>query len=234
MNTKPDDGPPLTHLLKQQNTAHGPSHLTQKPRDREARIATRRLERLRQAQWERRKCLSLWVGGSIVALAIILLIIHVASPAAKMSNGTIPGVLTYSNLSRDHTNGKVAYTTNPPVGGAHSPVWQNCGIYDQPVMNENAVHSLEHGAVWVTYLPTVSPSTIARLRTFLQGHSQIVLSPYPNQPAPIVLTAWGAQLAITSPTDTRLMQFLQQYENSPSAPEPRGECTGGVGAPINA
>ena len=41
----------------------------------------------------------------------------------------------------------------PPVGGDHNPVWMNCDgdVYKKPIPDVNAVHSLEHGAVWVTY-----------------------------------------------------------------------------------
>jgi hypothetical protein len=62
-------------------------------------------------------------------------------------------VRSYSNLSRDHTKEPVDYPQSPPVGGPHNPIWQNCGFYSKPVRNENAVHSMEHGAVWITYSP---------------------------------------------------------------------------------
>ena len=57
-------------------------------------------------------------------------------------------------------------------------MWLNCGIYDQPVPNENAVHSLEHGAVWVTYdATTVSGDELDALKSQLPS-TYIVLSPY--------------------------------------------------------
>ncbi len=52
-----------------------------------------------------------------------------------------------------HLEEPVTYTENPPVGGVHNPVWQNCGYYAAPIPNETAVHSLEHGAIWITYQP---------------------------------------------------------------------------------
>ena len=63
-------------------------------------------------------------------------------------------VKSYSNLSRNHTKEPVDYPQTPPVGGPHNPIWQNCGFYSKPVRNEHAVHSMEHGAVWITYSPT--------------------------------------------------------------------------------
>jgi hypothetical protein len=48
----------------------------------------------------------------------------------------------------------VDYPQSPPVGGPHNPIWQNCGFYSKPVRDEYAVHSMEHGAVWITYSPT--------------------------------------------------------------------------------
>src|SRR5215208_5439695 len=66
---------------------------------------------------------------------------------------TIGVVKSYSNLSRDHVRGRINYPQNPPVGGPHNPVWQKCGFYSKPVRNEHAVHSMEHGAVWITYRP---------------------------------------------------------------------------------
>ncbi len=60
-----------------------------------------------------------------------------------------------------------------------TPQWLNCGIYDQPVLNENAVHALEHGAVWITYNPDLSADDVQKLRDLMPS-SYIVLSPYPG------------------------------------------------------
>jgi len=55
-------------------------------------------------------------------------------------------------LAHSHVTRPVTYSVIPPVGGQHNATWMNCGIYDQPVLNERAVHNMEHGAIWITYL----------------------------------------------------------------------------------
>ena len=39
----------------------------------------------------------------------------------------------------------------------------------------------------------------------------LLLSPYPGQHAPVVATAWGAQLSLDSVSDPRLLAFLEHY-----------------------
>jgi hypothetical protein len=169
---------------------------------------------------------------------IIVLLVHTVTSngsgtaGGTTSIGTIPGVVTYSNLARTHVTGPVTYAQNPPVGGPHDPVWLNCGIYTSPVRNENAVHSLEHGAVWITYQPSLPESAVQHLVTLVKGHAYVILSPYPGLPAPVVASAWGLQLKLQSATDPRIAQFIQKYANGPQAPEPGGECTGGTGTPV--
>jgi hypothetical protein len=140
-------------------------------------------------------------------------------------------VQTFTGLPRDHVQGHVDYAQNPPVGGAHSPVVLNCGIYPNPVPNENAVHAMEHGAVWVTYRPDLPADQVATLRQLVGKKPYVVLSPYPGLPAPVVASAWGAQLALPSASDPRLPQFLAYYRQGPQTPEPGAPCTGGTGNP---
>jgi hypothetical protein len=141
-------------------------------------------------------------------------------------------VVTYPNLARTHVTGPVTYAQNPPVGGPHNPVWLNCGIYTTPVRNENAVHSLEHGAVWITYQPSLAPSAVQHLVSLVKGRAYVILAPYPGLPAPIVASAWGLQLKLQTANDPRIAEFIQKYANGPQAPEPGGECTGGTGSPV--
>ncbi len=167
----------------------------------------------------------------LIALVIVLIVRAQVSSSDPGTTGNIPGVVTYSNLSRQHVTGTITYPQVPPVGGNHNPVWQNCGIYTQPIANENAVHSMEHGAVWITYQPTLSAQDISQLTTLASGHAYVLLSPYPNLPSPVVISAWGVQLKVTSASDPRLAQFLKYYEQGPQTQEPGAACSGGTGTP---
>lgn len=118
-----------------------------------------------------------------------------------------------------------------PAGGDHNAIWLNCGVYDEVVDAEFAVHSLEHGAVWITYAADLDAAGLQTLQTVADSRQKVIVSPLPNQEPTIRATAWGFQLDLDDPDDTRLRQFVNEFEGSPDAPEPGGLCTGGTGQP---
>ncbi|MEA9985916.1 DUF3105 domain-containing protein [Subtercola vilae] len=187
-----------------------------------------------QAKATRNRRLLFGGGFGAIGLIIVLVIVFVVTGGGSASAPVATkadGVQTFTGLTRNHVTGSVTYAQVPPVGGNHAPVWLNCGVYDQAVPNENAVHDLEHGAVWVTYDATqITGDTLTKLRAELPT-TYIVLSPYVGLPSPVVASAWGAQIQLTGVDDTRLADFLKTYWQSPSAPEPGAACTGGVTAP---
>jgi hypothetical protein len=148
-------------------------------------------------------------------------------------------------LGHNHVPGPVTYSVVPPVGGDHNATWMNCGIYSKPVPNEHAVHNLEHGAVWITYQPSLPASEVAGLRAFVERQSKLSpggqqasrymdLTPYPGLPSPVMVSSWGFQLRLSSPTDPRLQQFVDKFRASQQyTPEYGGECTGGAGTPAS-
>jgi hypothetical protein len=147
------------------------------------------------------------------------------------ASATVGEIQTYENLDPSHTTESVTYPQTPPVGGPHDPTWQNCGIYDEPVRNENAVHSLEHGAVWITYRPDLPAEDIASLQELVGERQFVLLSPYPDLPAPVVATAWGVQLPLDGVDAERLEEFITEYVQGAQSPEPGAPCVGGVGTP---
>jgi hypothetical protein len=149
----------------------------------------------------------------------------------RAASRPIDGVEQYLNLERGHTVERVTYAQSPPAGGFHNPVWQNCGVYTQPIANENGVHSLEHGAVWITYRPGLPTAEIEDLQRLTRRSGYRLLSPYPDLPSPIVASAWGFQLELERTDDSRLVQFIERYEQYRFSPEPGAACTGGIGEP---
>jgi hypothetical protein len=133
-------------------------------------------------------------------------------------------------LSRNHVTTNVSYPMHPPVGGDHNPVWLNCNgdVYTEPVRDENAVHSLEHGAVWVTYSGKASKADVAALAAKVRKTPYTLMSPYENQASPIMLTAWGHQLSVRSAGDPGVDRFLATYVQGEQTPEPGASCTGGT------
>ncbi|KQR35137.1 DUF3105 domain-containing protein [Deinococcus sp. Leaf326] len=154
------------------------------------------------------------------------LLIPLFLTACGATPNTIDGVKTYAYEGGDHQEGRIAYKEAHPVGGAHNAQWQNCGTYTQDLYPEYAVHSLEHGAVWVTYRPDLPQSEVLALQDALDGRTHTLLSPRREQTAPIVMTAWNAQLELERTSDPRVTAFIQKYEQAGTAPEAGASCSG--------
>ena len=189
-------------------------------------------EMKRRSNEGRRDLTGWWLLGGAAIISIILIALTLRPAASNVT--LIDGVVEYKNLARGHSSSPQRYQQSPPVGGIHDPVWQNCGIYDTPVRNENALHSMEHGAVWITYQTDLAPSAVEHLRSLVRGHAAVMLSPYPDLTKPVVANAWGLQLPLDDPNDPRVQLFITRYENGPQTPEPGAPCggSGSLGAPI--
>jgi hypothetical protein len=178
----------------------------------------------------------------VVAAVVIFFVVTSTGGPGSSSSGTITssrivGLQTFPENDHQHVTGAVVYDRTPPAGGAHSAVWQNCGVYDQPVANEHAVHSMEHGAVWITYRPDLSAGEIGQLQLFSRTHATgsqgyVLLSPHPGLESPVVASTWGAKVALTGPGDPRLAAFTLKYAGGGQGGEKGGECTQGTGSPL--
>ena len=193
-----------------------------------ASLSTKR--KLRQRNRQRAQAIRVIAIISVTA-TLLFLVISMISNEEPGSSGQVEGVQSFLNQERGHTTEPVAYSQIPPVGGPHNPAWQNCGVYTQPIQDVNGVHSLEHGAVWITYRPDLPASGVEKLQELARQSGYRMLSPYPELSSPIVLSAWGYQLQLEQADDPRLTDFIQQYEQNPQGPEPGAPCTGGIGQP---
>lgn len=145
-----------------------------------------------------------------------------ASTTTSSTLPTLEGVQTFT-VEASHQDGPLTYPQTPPVGGAHNPVWVPCGFYDQPVPNERAVHSLEHGAIWITYRADLPASDVDALAALARSRKDVLVSPWGDGlPSPLVVTSWGRQLRLESTADPRLARFVQLYAHQ--SPEPTAPC----------
>jgi hypothetical protein len=124
----------------------------------------------------------------------------------------ITGLQTFDYAAgQSHVSTPVTYTESPPVGGPHDPEWADCTgtVYSVDIRHENAVHSMEHGATWITYDPaTISKGDLATLTGIVQGHSGLLLSPYAGLDSRISLQSWNHQLKVSSAGDKRVQQYV--------------------------
>ena len=177
-------------------------------------------------------------------------------PDVVADDSGIPGVMAWESrnwpgnrqwfpghVNIEHYAGPVRYWVTPPSGGDHFPMWANCGVYDQPIPSEKAVHAHEHGAVWITYRPDLPDAEVAKLESFVRrqplvvvtvkgvrretNERYILMSPFPGLPSPIVISSWAHQLRLDSPDDPRLQRYVDTFRMNPEySPEYGPTCEG--------
>lgn len=140
------------------------------------------------------------------------------------------GVKTFPATTNETVDGNIDYARRPPTNGDHAKLWQNCGFYSEPIDDRTAVHSMDHGVVWISYRPDLPADQVQELRSY-GDEEYVIVSPYPGLPAPVAVTAWRNQLKLDGVDDPRLRQFVDQFRNSELAPLSGNRCIDGVGEP---
>jgi hypothetical protein len=140
------------------------------------------------------------------------------------------GIEVYPATTNRTVEGPIDYERHPPTNGDHDPLWQNCGFYEKPIKDRHAVHSMDHGVVWITYRPDLPERQIKSLRPYGK-EDYVLMSPYLGQDAPVIATSWRIQLELNGADDPRLRRFVDQFRISELAPLSGNRCTLGVGNP---
>ncbi|MGY1811965.1 DUF3105 domain-containing protein [Blastococcus sp. SYSU D00820] len=129
---------------------------------------------------------------------------------------------------QEHVATPVTYEQTPPVGGPHDGEWADCTgtVYDVDIRHENAVHGMEHGAVWITYDPErITGDDVDTLAALVEGVDGRMLSPYAGQESPVSVQSWNHQLAVDSVDDERIEQFAEFFTKNPDYyPEVGATC----------
>ncbi|QPK50450.1 DUF3105 domain-containing protein [Streptomyces gardneri] len=205
--------------------------------DRRARIEEMR--RAEQSRERRNRLITIGVSGivvlGLVGFGTFVLMKKSDEQDAKEAAAKAPIKSEQSwdakKLGRNHVETAVKYDMKPPVGGDHHPVWMNCDgvVYDKAINDVNAVHSLEHGAVWVTYSKSADKGDVEKLAAKVGKTKYTLMSPVDDQSGAIMLSAWGKQVTVDNAADPRIDAFFTKYVQGPQTPEPGAACTGGVG-----
>ncbi len=180
-----------------------------------------------------------FIGAAVILVLLIAALFYLGTQGPAIANSGIEGLVILPDPGAGHQEGDIHDDNEVPAGGAHNAQWQNCGIYEQPIRQENVVHSMEHGAAWIAYQPELPPEQVETLRDLVrrersrQREPLIVLAPQPGLDVPIVATAWRVQLDLDDASDERLVQFVRRYQRGPFTPEPGASCVGGIGEPLS-
>lgn len=175
-----------------------------------------------------------------VRRVVLPLLFFLLSACGPQKPKEISDLRVFDFLGGDVRSGSIGYDASPPAGGPYNALWQSCGTYTAPIYDEYAVHSLARGAIWVTYQPGLAAAELEKIDAALatpikvrkndqdvELRAKALFSPRDNLPAPIVMTAWNAQITAQTADDERLKLFVERFGAGDRVPEAGAGCAGG-------
>lgn len=165
----------------------------------------------------------LMIGGIAVFTVVVLIALLGNSlanqlPAADLS---IPDEsVRYPSQGQDHIDvgqSHPAYNSNPPTSGWHYVQPAPWGVYNEVLPDETLIHNLEHGGIWLSYQPDVSPEIIRQLEDITRRYpSHTIAAPRPQNDSPIAVAAWGRLLKMDTVDADQIYAFITRYrQNGP-------------------
>lgn len=135
---------------------------------------------------------------------------------AAVSN-PVEGTVDFDIVGREHVaQGTTVstYNSNPPSSGPHWGSPAKNGIYDNQLPDEQLIHDLEHGYIWISYKPDIGDDVKGELKKIVdEDNWKIVLEPRDKNETAIALVAWGRVLKMDAPDYEKVKDFIRTYRN---------------------
>jgi len=158
---------------------------------------------------------SAWIG----TIVVIGVLVYWGVTAADKAEDSRPGEQQASE-GREHIkvgDQHAGYKTNPPTSGPHAePIAFNS--YDTEIADENAIHNMEHGGIWITY-KDISEEEIAQLKDIQRKHPKsVILSPRSANDSRISVTSWQRLMHLEVVDVEMIESYIEKNINR--SPEP--------------
>jgi hypothetical protein len=114
----------------------------------------------------------------------------------------------------------IAYNSNPPTSGPHYVQPANWGVYQTELPDEQLIHNLEHGGIWISYTGIASTTQID-LEKLAKSYTKIIVEPRTKDDAPIILASWGRLEKFQTYDEQAIVAFIKANTNK--SPEPMAQ-----------
>lgn len=172
-----------------------------------------RLNRLKAMRSRRIKTALVWfMIVTVIAGAVYALVVW-----SKSMSKNKPGEAVPEMASRDHIppeSPRPEYNTNPPTSGNHYAQPANWGIYAEALPDEQLVHNLEHGGIWISYRDPGNVELVEQLKNIADDYSlKVIMTARPQNDSAIAVAAWGRLLKLDTFDRGQILDFLKAYIN---------------------
>ena len=192
------------------------------------------IRKAQQAAWEmreRRRRILIWslvaLVGVLAVGALVYLVWQDTRPIPRTGVDVPIQGAEHIEVGTAHE----PYSSNPPTSGPHYAQWSEAGFYEQAPLDENLVHSLEHGYVIISYdCARLTDGDCDGLKKQIRdamsagGTSQytntpkLIAVPRAGMESLLALTSWGHMDTFDQFDRGRILDYVRAFRDQ--APEP--------------
>lgn len=162
------------------------------------------------------------LAGVCCALPLLIVMVWIARNNSKNPNSDSKNIASPIQeepipiIGRGHVpeGTKVTnYNSNPPTSGDHWPVPLSWGFYDAVVADEQAVHNLEHGGIWISY-KDIDDQTKKELKALAEQYNQaVIVTSRPKNDSRIAVASWGRLMKLDEFNRAKIENFIKTHLN---------------------
>ncbi|PIR46530.1 MAG: hypothetical protein COV07_03835 [Candidatus Vogelbacteria bacterium CG10_big_fil_rev_8_21_14_0_10_45_14] len=155
---------------------------------------------------------------AVIAISVVLLFMGLWYTSTPKENKVLAGESVpiqgqqHIKVSASHP----PYNSNPPSSGWHYANPAKWGVHEEELPDEQVIHNLEHGGIWITY-KDLSADELESL-TKLARLPKVIMTPRATNDASIALVSWGQVQKLGSFDEDAILNFITTNRNQ--SPEP--------------
>ncbi len=166
-------------------------------------------------RWVKR--VSFWVITIFIIGSLGYGIVYLATRPEKSMSGT-----AFPILGREHIpvgTYHPEYNSNPPTSGSHYAKEAEWGVYQNELPDEQLIHNLEHGGIWISYKSDTDLAIKSELESIGNKYrGSVVVAPRAKNDSMIALASWGRLEKLDTFDEAEIINFIDANKNK--SPEP--------------